>query len=160
VEVVPAVRRQLLDVDAVRGYVGAKVFKNMLHEHVDGTGGRAVVVRREGGWREMSATNTCRFPVLAVDCWADNTRVDGLVSKQDALDSAWAVYNVVDVALALKRNVFWGGYGLHPGLFVIESRPWQEPLEQTRTESHQGSFQGVALGECAVVTARYALVTG
>lgn len=160
-EVIPAVRRHLMTADPVAGYVQARVYKRKLYEHVNGLGTRAIVVRHDGGWRAPDDINTARYPIVAVDCWADCSRgEDKEILQDDALDNAWAVYNVVDPVLARKRNVFWGAFGVNPGLYVVESSPWQEPLEQTRDESHQGSFHGVKLMESAVVTARYALVVG
>jgi hypothetical protein len=162
VEVVPATRRQLLSVDAVRGYVGGDgVFKNELFEHVDGRGTRKVVVRHDGGWRLPDSIQTVRFPLVAVDCWADCSRADdGEIMQRDAVDNAWAVWNAVDPAMNHRRNEFWGAIGVNQGLYVMQSWLWGEPLEQTRNESHQGSFQGVRIGDAAVVTARYALIVG
>lgn len=160
-EVTPAVRRHLMWDDTVKGYVQDRVYKAKLYTHVQNTGRRAVVVRTDGGWRQPDAVNTARFPLLVIDHWADCTRdSNGDKTGDDAIENAMAVWRATDPLLSRKRNTFWGAFGVDPGLYVIVAEPFAEPVVQTRDESHQGSFLGVKLGECAVVTVSYALTLG
>jgi hypothetical protein len=158
-ELPAAARRLLMQQPAVVGYVGSKVYKHELWDHVDQTGGRAIVVRMAGGWDTPDRIQSSQFPVLAVDCWADCSREDGDKVGEDALDNAWAVYRVVDPVLHRVRNAMWGASGSDPGAYVVESFRWQEPYHMTKADS--GSFGGlpyrVELGESAVVTAQYAV---
>src|ERR1044071_5898555 len=73
-ELPAAARRLLLQQPAVTGYVGSKVHKHQLWDHVDQKGTRAIVVRMAGGWEQPDRVQTSQFPLLAVDCWADCSR--------------------------------------------------------------------------------------
>lgn len=159
-EILTALRRHLLTQDAVRGYVGSKVDKAKLHDHVDQKGTRAIVVRSNGGWAQPDLTQSSEYPLILIDFWADCSR-DRLADRiaDDAVDNAMAVYRVVDPLLHRKRNVMWGGQGTDPGLQIVSCIRWSEPITQTRDESHGGVAYGVQLGESAVVTVQYAIHT-
>jgi hypothetical protein len=160
VEVETAAKRYLEQELTVRGMVADRVYKRKLEEHVDKTGKRALVVRRDGGWTSPDRVQSSEYPVLAVDCWADNSRdAEGLKMGDDAEDNAWALYRVVDPLLHRIRSAWWGTGGSREGLRIIESTRWQEPWCQTKAESHGGVAYSVELGESAVVTARYAVWT-
>ncbi|MFE2751565.1 hypothetical protein ACFXGA_06130 [Actinosynnema sp. NPDC059335] len=157
-EVEPAVRRHLLNDQAVRGYVGDRVYKQHLDEHVQGAGKRAIVLRVDGGWSQPDTVQTSEFPLLYIDFWADRSRDStGRAVADDAMDNARAVYRVTDPLLHARRGERWGSFGTHRGLMVVSSARWSEPIVQTEMRSHGGTFLGVKLGDCAVVTAAYAL---
>jgi hypothetical protein len=158
-ELPAAARRLLMQQPAVTGYVGSKVFKHELWDHVDRTGGRAVVVRLAGGWDTPDRVQSSQFPVLAVDCWADCSRNgDGDKAAEDALDNAWAVYRVVDPVLHRVKNAMWGASGADPGAYVVECFRWQEPYHQSRDDQPgAGLPYRVEMGETAVVVAQYAV---
>ncbi len=157
-EVEPAVRRLLLDDLTVRGYVADRVYKNKLDTHVDRTGHRAIVLRTDGGWSQPDPVQTGEFPVLYVDFWADRSRNSaGKATADDAVDNARAVYRAADRLLHAKRGVRWGAFATHRGLMVVSSARWNEPIVQTEMRSHGGTWLGVKLGDCAVITVAYAL---
>jgi hypothetical protein len=158
VEVEPAVRRRLLDDLTVRGYVADRVYKHKLDTHVQGTGQRAIVVRTDGGWAQPDEVQTSEFPMLYVDFWADRSRnTAGKATADDAVDNARAVYRAADRLLHARRGERWGAFGSHPGLMVVSSARFSEPVVQTERQSHGGAFLSVKLGDCAVITVRYAL---
>jgi hypothetical protein len=167
-EMVPAFRRYLLHLPAVRSYVPDDwVFSDSLREHPDRTGKRAIVVRDHGGgWAQPEQSNTQEFPMLALDFWSDASRnAQGEMLAPDALVSARAMFRAIDPFLHGLRDMFIGGFGTNRGLRVVTSKRWSEPSHQTKAESHGGAQHGdgvtsygVALGDCAVVTAKYALV--
>lgn len=151
-EIETAARRFLLAHDGVRGYVGDKVTKFSLLEHVDGTGGRAIVVRRSNGWKTPDSVQTSEFPLLLVDCWADCDRVGGDKVADNAVDKAFAVYRVVDKLLHAKRDFMMGD------LRIISSQRWSEPFFETANDAHKGvASLSTPKGDSAVVTAQYAL---
>lgn len=160
-ELPAAARRLLLQQPSVVGYVQSRVFKHQLWDHVDGTGGRAVVVRMSGGWGTPDRTQTSQFPLLGVDCWADCTRdSEGDKVEEDSLDNAWAVYRVVDAVLHQVRNAMWGASGSDQGAYVVESVRYQEPYHQSLSDGGQyglGLPYKVDMGDCAVVTTMYAV---
>jgi hypothetical protein len=162
-ELPAAARRLLLQQPAVTGYVGSKVHKHQLWDHVDQKGTRAIVVRMAGGWEQPDRVQTSQFPLLAVDCWADCSRGEtGDKLAEDAVDNAWAVYRVVDPVLHRVRNALWGASGADPeGAYVVESFRWQEPFHAAKGDGFGGNFSGVPyrveMGESAVVMAQYAV---
>jgi hypothetical protein len=157
-----ATRRHLLEQPGVRGYVQDGVYKHRLLDHVNGTGGRAVVVRMAGGWDKPDHTQTSQYPLLAVDCWADCSRDEhGDRSAEDCLDNAWALYRAVDDVLHQARNALWGASQSDPeGAYVVSCIRSQEPYDQSG-DAQAGSQSAAALpyavdlGECAVVTVQY-----
>ena len=155
-EVETAIRRHLLSLDGVKGYVGPDgVYKYSLLNHVEGTGGRAIVVRRSNGWGVPDPVQSSEYPIVMLDFWADPDRVDGEKVADNAVDKAFAVYRVVDKLLHGKRGVIWGGDG---GLFVISSSRYAEPFYETAGDSHGGKPDIMTpIGDTAVVTAQYAL---
>jgi hypothetical protein len=158
VEVEPAVRRRLQDNLTIRGYVGDRVYKGKLDEHVDGTGQRAIVLRCDGGWGQPDPVKTLEYPVLYVDFWADRSRRDGQATADDARTNARAVYRAADPLLHAYRNTRWGAFGSDPGLMVVSSTRWSEPTHLDATSAHGGTWLGTPLGECSVLTAAYALI--
>jgi hypothetical protein len=151
-EIDTAVRRHLLMQPGVVGYVGTKVFKNELLEAVDGTGGRAVVVRKNGGFSTPQSVNTDEFPSLVVDCWADCDRdPSGEIVVNNAIDKAYAVYRVVDALLGRLNDAWLGAGGTSPGVRVISSGKMMEPIHETSADAHGPT----KMGDSAVVTAEY-----
>jgi len=154
-ELESAGRRHLMSDPAVRGYVQTRVFAFRLHEHVDQQGTRAIVLRRVGGWGN-TPSSTQEFPLLRLMCWADSTRSDEDQARDDAISNAYAVHRVADAALLQqRRNVWWGGYGVHRGLRVITIQRWSEPSHRTRDDG--STYEGMPLGDSAVVVNDYAL---
>lgn len=122
-EVEAAIRRRLLADPGVNGYVAGKVWKYRLPETLDGTGGRAIVVWRDGGWAQPDKVKTSEFPLVNVDCWADHSRDErGAMLSADAEENAWAVYRVVDMVLHGRLGEMWGE------LHVVTSARWGEPF--------------------------------
>lgn len=153
-EIDTAVRRMLLTRPEITGYVGVKVFKNELLEQVDGTGSRAVVVRRNGGWADSQTVHTDEFPHLVIDCWADCDRnPDGSVAVQNSIDKAYAVYRVVDKIMARVVDVIWGAGGTAPGVRVLACGKVGEPIHETSKDAHGPT----KMGDSAVVTVEYEL---
>lgn len=151
-EIDVAVRRMLLQDTTIVGYVGTKVFKNELIEHVDGTSGRAIVVRRNIGWSPPDQVQTSEYPTVAVECWADVDRSPGgLKSADNAIDKAYAVARVVTRLMHRKRDVWWGAGGAQPGLRILTSMQDGEPVAETQKDAHNG----VVMGESAVVTVQF-----
>jgi hypothetical protein len=126
-EIESAARRYLLGIPEVAGYVGTRVFKFDLVEPLEGTGDRAVVVARQPGWRSPESVGTSEFPRLAVDCWADPTRVpdSGEIQTLDAADKAYALARVIRPWFCFPhlRNQWIGAFGSNPGLRVVDSEP-------------------------------------
>lgn len=161
-ELETAVRRLLLADETVAGYVGDKVFKNTLEEHVDGTGGRAVTVFRTGGWTAPDPVSSAEFPLLQVNCFADCDRDDdGLVTSRNAIDKAFAVYRSVDRLLHGAREEWWGAGGRDEGLMIVSCARYVEPIAMEAQDQHATANVGnaqVPLGDSAFVWARYACV--
>lgn len=156
-EIETAVRRLLLGDGTVTGYVGRQVFKYQLDASVDGTGKRAIVVRRSNGWAVPADRKTQEYPILAVDCYADAQRDSGGdVVERNSVDSAYAVYRAVDPLLHGVRGVRWGAGGADPGLMVLSCQRWSEPFHVTEQDRHADD---PPLGEAAKVTALYAVCT-
>ncbi|QOP66161.1 hypothetical protein SEA_DANIELLEIGNACE_20 [Arthrobacter phage DanielleIgnace] len=151
-EIDTAVRRMLLQDDTVKGYVQAKVFKNELLEHVDGTSGMALVVRKAGGWQGPS--QQMEFPLVAVECWADVDRDQmGLKIRDNQLDKAYSLYRAVKRLMHDKRDVWWGAGGAERGCRVILSEQQSEPVHNLISYSKGGTT--VPAAESAVVTVQY-----
>lgn len=152
-EVDTAARRMLLTVPTVIGYVGSKVFKNVLSEHVNGTGGRAVVLRRGNGWAPPSRVQTSEYPSLVVECWADADRLGDMVTTDNAVDKAFALQRVVSRVMHRQRDVWWGAGGTNRGVRIITSMQNSEPSVETEKDQHGG----IPMGDCAVVSVRFDL---
>lgn len=153
-EIDTAVRRMLLANQSVTGYVGQKIYKHELMEAVDGTGGRALVIRKNGGWGDVQTVNTDEYPHLVIDCWADASRdPDGMIVASDAIDNAYALYRVVDSVMGRVRDVVWGAGGTSRGVMVMSCGKTGEPMHETSKDSHNST----KLGDSAVVTVEYEL---
>jgi hypothetical protein len=153
-EIETGARRMLLLQPSVIGYVGMKVFKNELLEHVQGTSGRALVVRKAGGWAPPETVQSSEFPQLVVECWADPDREpNGDKARDNAVDKAYALYRVVDPLFHRIRDVVWGAGGGDRGVRVITSMRAFEPQHSLVNYPRAGS--NTPLQECAVVTATY-----
>lgn len=161
-EVEAAIRRRLLDDPTVAGYVVDRVFTHRLHDGVDldGTGRRAIVVRRAGGWATPDPVTTQEYPLVSVDCYAGNSRdADGNITAFDATSGAYALWRAADRLLhAPERGTWWGAVGSKPGLLVIASQRWGEPYAETASDLLRGrATTGEELGGATVVVARYAI---
>lgn len=160
-EIETAARKMLLDNDAVNGYVVGKVFKFSLLQHVDGTGGLALVVRRSNGWTVPDEIQTPEFPILIVDCWADCDRVDGEMVSDNAVDKAFGLYRVVDKLIHGIADQWWGARGDNPGLRIIRGSRGSDPYFSTSNDAHSPAAGGpvpqTPTGNSAVVTAQYNL---
>lgn len=154
-EIDTAVRRLLLTKSAVTGYVQTKVFKNELLEHVDGTAGRAVVVRKAVGWAPPDRTQSSEYPTLVIECWADVDRDPQTREKtvDNAVDKAYALYRAVDPFLHRIRDEVWGAGGTDPGARVITSVRAGEPRHFLHSYSRGG--YSVPMQDCAVVEISY-----
>jgi hypothetical protein len=144
---------------AVNGYVSGKVYKFELLEHVTGTGGWAIVVRRGAGWSAPGLRSQSEYPTLVVENWADCTRSpDGEPTAADAVDNALALYRVTNALIHGIRDVWWGAGGDNPGLRVVSAERSAEPAYGAATApSASGASTHTPLGESAVVIASYAL---
>lgn len=124
-EIVTVVRKMLLGSDAVKGYVGDRIYKHRLEESVEGTGKRAIVVARGPNWRKVEFGGS-EFPLVKVGCFADSSRdANGLVSVHDCEDSALAMARVVRevlVQLPAMVEVVSGS-----GLWLLGSSVWTGP---------------------------------
>lgn len=161
-EIETAARRQMLTVDVIKGYVQSKVFKFSLLEHVQGTSGRALVIRRSNGWASPDPVQSSEYPLLVFDCWADPTRDSmGGVAADDAVDKAYALYRAVNAQVHGIRDVWWGAGGANPGLRIISAARWGEPFHMTASDQHGSGpkLMGTPLQDCAVVTVQYAIHT-
>lgn len=158
-EIETAARKHLLTFASVRGYVQEKVYKYSLLQHVDGTGGLALVVRRSNGWTNPDVLNTQEFPVLMIDCWADCDRENGEPVLDNSADKAFALYRVVDKILHGRIDEWWGAVGNDTGLRVIQSSRGAEPFFATAKDVHGGSGNSpdTPRGESTVVTVSYNL---
>lgn len=158
-EIETAARRHLLGLQAVAGYVGQKVYKFKLLDHVDGTGGRALVVRRNNGWSAPPTIGRAEYPTLVVECWADCSRTpDGLPAADDAVDNAYALYRVVNEEIHTVRDQIWGAGGTSEGVRIISCVRDAEPFHMTASDSHgSGSSTSTPRGDSAVVIASYSL---
>jgi len=132
-ELEAALRRQLLSLPVVTGYVQDRVWKFRLEDDIDGTGQRAIVVSRAGGWASPLPRNTQEFPVARIQFWADHTRnPDGTIATEDGQTSAWAMYRATDPLFHGVRDVRWGADGDgEGGMFVIGCSRWSEPREDS-----------------------------
>lgn len=162
-EVEAAIRRRLLSDPTVAGYVGERVFTHRLHDGVDvgETGRRAIVVRRVGGWATPDPVTTQEYPLVALDCYAGDSRDgEGNITAFDATSSAYAVWRAADRLLHNpERGTWWGAIGSNPGLLVVTSQRWSEPFAETASSLLQAQAStGVQLGAHAtLVSARYAI---
>lgn len=156
-EVATAFRRHLLGHDPTTGYVQQRVFKYRLGEKIDGTGGRAVVVYPNNGWATPDPVTTQEYPILAVKCFADHDRDDDAqIREYNAEDKAMALYRVVDQRLRGIRGRWIGSVGQNPGLFVVTSQRWKEPVITTEKDRH-GQQSGDPLGDVVYAYVEYAL---
>lgn len=132
-----AARHRLLDEPPVTGYVVRKVFKFRLMEALQGSGGRAVVVKREGGWSQPDQARTVEYPLLIVQCWADPDRENGELSVGNAEEKAWALWRTVDPCFHMVRGARWGLSTDPPrdGLMIVRSSRWSEPRCETSSSS-------------------------
>lgn len=156
-ELETAVRRMLLADNTVAGYVQQKVWKHTLEQKVDGTGGRALVVKRAGSWAQPDQVKTLEYPLLQVECWADVDRENGEMLRRNAVDKAFALYRAVDPLLHARRGVVWGAGGSEPGLTVVSSVRWIEPVPVDPKDGHRAQGDLPPQGESAVVWVRYAV---
>lgn len=163
-EIEAATRRMLLADPTVNGYVAGKVFKFRLQEQP--TGGRALVVRRIGGWT-APGQGSQEYPLVEVQCWADHTRdAEGLMVTADAEENAWALYRAVNPLMHDVRNAWWGAMGSNPGLLIIGSYRSGEPIPfQGRSVGTPPGTRGGAgagqhdRGDLMYVSATYAVQT-
>lgn len=128
-ELESAARRRLLDSATIRGYVGDRVWKRELHEVIDGSGKRAIVVRQGLPWNPSDHVQTPEFPLLVVECYSDHSRnEDGEIIEADGVDNARAVWRAVDNELHATGFEMWGGLR---GLPVMNCSRWSEGVELT-----------------------------
>jgi hypothetical protein len=159
VEIEPAYRRALLAVPGVRGIVGSDgVYKRKLYATISGSGKRAIVVRSDGGWATPNQINTPEFPLLTLDFWADHSRREnGEQMADDNAENARAIYRVVDKLIHGVRGRHVGGMGSDPGLYVVTSDRWSEPVLATPDSVKTWPAYNMDLGDAAVLSVQYAL---
>jgi len=154
-ELETAVRKVLLGDATVTGYVGAKVHKHRLDGVLDRTGGRAVVVRRVGGWNRPNDITTQEFPLLEVQCWADHDRdANGDLATANAEEKAWALARAIDPLLHGKRGVTWGEEDDRPGLPVDGCSRWAEGVVLSAS---QAAGRARTSEEAVYVSVQYAV---
>jgi hypothetical protein len=152
------VRRWLLAAASVTGYVGPRVYKFRLLERVSGEGRRAIVVRRSNDWARPDSVQTPENPIVLVEVYADETRnPDGTIKRSDAEDNCLAVYRAVDPLLHGLRGMYLGAVGTNPGLMVVSSQRWSEPILQRANELHMQDERRYSIGDGALLTAAYAM---
>lgn len=159
-----AARHMALADATITGYVVAKVFKYRLMEGLQGTGGRAVVFRRDGGWGRPDESRTVEYPVLKTECWADVDRDDnGEQMAGKAEEKAWALWRALNARLHMVRGERWG-YSEDPprdGLYIVRASRWSEA--SIETSQSVASERGASLERAllieggAVVRCSYAL---
>lgn len=155
-EVESAVRRHLLNSDAVRGHVQDRVYKHRLEEAVP-KGGHALVVTRQPGWATTMPRKTAEYPVVWVDVYSDPTR-DGAgdIERLDAEDKGLSVARTLKRLLHGRRGEWWGSVGSNRGLMVVTSEQWQLPQILRDADRHRGDSMP-ALGDTVVVRTKWAL---
>lgn len=147
-EIETAIRKYLLAKSPVTGYVGNRVDKYRLTEPVTGTGRRAIVISRAGGWVTPDPIKTQEYPIVQIECWADPDRdEEGNIAVANAPDKAFAVQRVLDPLLHGKRDKWWSD------LKVVSSQRWGEPTLIQQDDQH-GTLR---LGDSVMVVTRYAL---
>lgn len=157
-ELETAARKLILADPTLNGYVSGKVYKFTLEEHVDGTGGMAIVVRRGSGWSASDPVKTSKYPTLYVDCWSDATRQDGEVVIDNAIDRALSMTNAVDKLMHGVRDVMWGETVPGTGLRVITCQRWNDVYFASAKDVHgQGDLPDMPRGNSAVATMQFAL---
>ena len=128
-ELIPAARRHLNDMEVVAGFVQDRVWKDRLEDLLDGTGQRAIVVKRGGGWAMPQPRNTQEYPLLQIQFWADHQRNDDqTIRVEDGLSSAMAMYRAVDPLLHGVRDQWWGATSSTTGMWVIGCQRYSEPM--------------------------------
>lgn len=148
-----ATRRMLLSDNTVNGLVAGKVFKWLLKEKLDGTGGQALVVSRQPGWATPDPTKTSHFPVLRIRSYADPTRTDqGEIATLDAADKAYALADIVDRLIHGVRGKVWGG---DQGCVIVACSRWQEGTLTTQNDQH--AAEDTTLGDVVYVQTSYAV---
>lgn len=158
-ELETAARRMFLADTSVQGYVTGKVYKFELLDHVSGTSGRAIVVRRASGWGAPPLVGSSEYPTLIVENWADASRTpDGEVLKDDAADNALALYRVTDALVHGARDVVWGAGGTNEGLRIVTAVRDGEPAIVTASASYGGGASTTTpRGDSACAIASYSL---
>lgn len=130
-EVTTAVRKRLLAIPALVGYTtSGRVYTTRLHDAVDGTGHRAVVVSLvPGGWARPQQRNTQEYPIVRLTYWADHDRSGGKIVTANGRANAMAMHRVVDPVIHGIRDEWWGGTEEEPttGLLIIGCSRWTEP---------------------------------
>jgi len=102
-ELETATRKHLLQQKGVTNLTGrgadARVYKFILEEPLEGTGKVALVVFRSGAW-SAPIRRSQEYPLLVVDCYADNSRdEDENKVIDDRNDRAYQLYREVDRVL-------------------------------------------------------------
>lgn len=124
-EVETATRKVLIADPTVNGYVSGKVYKYRLEVPVDGTGGLAIVVRRNGGWTNPDPINTAEFPLVEMLLYCDSVRdTAGEITTRDGEEGAWALFRAVDRRLHAVRDEWWPD---QDGLKVVTCARYGEP---------------------------------
>lgn len=159
VEVETAFRRLFLDDATIRGYVRDGVYRYRLEERIQGTGGRALVLRPGSAWAAADPVKTSEFPTLEVEAYADPDRdAAGNMTAANAEAKAKALSRAVTNAMAnLRIRGTWvGGIGSQRGLYVISCRPWRLPLTISASDEH-GPAGPESLGETVKVRSVFAI---
>jgi hypothetical protein len=150
VEVDAAARRRLLTDQTIGGYVDGKIYTQRLGCDLNGTGGYAIVVVRNGGWASPNQHNDGRFPLLLTKCYADPDRdEDGSVKTANGQTKALALDKALDRLLHRALGQTWGAVGSNPGRLIISCYRASEPVAAGQGDALAG---GEPLGD--VVLAR------
>ena len=161
-EIESAARWECLQDQTINGLAAGRVYRHRLEFPVEGTGGHALVVYREGGWATPDRINSLDFPVLVFDCYGDPTRdPTGLTIREDGEDKAWALRAAIDRRFHARGDEWWGARGTNPGLRVVTCRRYVGAELVTRGGSDRGSLphsgDTAKTGDVAIVRARYAV---
>lgn len=157
-ELEAAARRWALADATITGYVVQKVYKYRMMESLDGTGGAALVLKRDGGWTQPDSVQTAERPTLIAQCWADADRDgDGFMLTGNAEEKAWALYRAVAARFHGVRGQRWGVTADNPGLMVVSCARWAEPIVSFQGNLHAGDPDKTLIAEGAIVTAKFAV---
>ena len=136
-ELETAVRRHLLDQNPITNLVQKRIWKFKMRlfdetgapKALEGSGLAAIVVKRRSGWAVPLTDKTSEFPLLVVECWADNSREDdGTITALDSEDRAAQLFREVDriLHLADQEHDEWPN-GREDALYIEGCHRAREP---------------------------------
>lgn len=139
--ILTAMRRELLATPAVAAIATGGIHKHEFPEGVDLTGKVAILVRLVGGWGR--STQTCSYPRVMVLAQADPSRdLSGMKIVENGDDRALAALAAVEKVMhrPIRETVIWGGV---QGLRILGSNKETEPSPVTRPNQVAAWWQQV-----------------